>query len=107
MSEGKSKYFDVGFGISSVSVSGTGDTIVATLGANYHGVSIIAGTTRVAVTVYDNAATTAGNLLDAFVVNAGGDFQRDKTIPVIARNGIVVSVTGTGATGVIFFSPKG
>lgn len=98
---------DVDYGLASAAISGTANTIVTTTGANYHGFSMVAGTTKVTVAIYDNATTTAGNIIDAFIVNAGGAYNVDRYIPVKAKNGLVVSVTGTAAIGTIFYGPKG
>ena len=72
MAERKMPYeFDVPYGLASAAVSGTGITVVATTRVNYHGASIIAGTTKAAVKIFDNASASSGNIIDAFVVNAG------------------------------------
>jgi len=103
----QSGMFDVPYGVASADIT-TGLTVVATTGGNYHGCSLIAGATaKATIYIYDNASTTSGNKLDMFVVKTGGDVWIDRFIPVIAKNGISVSLTGVGSEGVVFFSPKG
>jgi len=105
--EKQSGRFDVTYGLSSAKLT-VGTTIVATTGGNYHGISVIAGTSaKATIIIYDNASTTAGNILDIFTVTQDKNAWIDRYIPVKAKNGITVSITGTGANGAIWFSPKG
>lgn len=98
--------FNIPYGLASVNVT-SGLTVVTTTGAYYHGMTVIASATRTFVYVWDNASATTGNRLDLFAVKSTGDVWIDKYIPVVAKNGITVGVTGTGAVGTIYYSPKG
>ena len=98
--------FDVAYGLASANIT-SGLTIVATTGANYHGISIIGvATDFVTVTIYDNASTTSGNLIDLMQIDTNKSVWVDRYIPVVAKNGIVVDMSGTGK-GAIFYGPKG
>ena len=101
------EFYDVDYGLASAAITSTGKIIASTTSVNYHGASLIAGTTRVSVVVYDHASDTAGNIIDTFVVYEGDDYSKDKFIPIKAKKGLTLAVTGTGATGVVFFGPKG
>lgn len=100
--------FDIPYGISTVSISTGGFMVISAKKAFYHGLKYInTSTTPVTITVWDNATTTAGNILDLIRISAttgGGD---EKFFPVIAKNGIVVSVSGTANNGTVFYAPKG
>lgn len=99
--------FDVPYGLASTALT-AGSNIIATTAAYYHGITLVAGTTAQArVVIYDNASTTLGNLLDLFLVASNNNTWIDRYIPLQAKNGIVVSITGVGAQGAIFFAPKG
>ena len=100
-------YFDINYGIVSVGLTSTGVTIVATTGGNYHGISFLASTTGVTAKVYDASVGTTGNMIDVIAVAANGTGWSDKYIPIYAKKGITVSITGTGGSGVLFFGPKG
>ena len=104
---GQNRYYDMPYGLASAAVT-TGFTIVATTGANYHGASIIAGDTiKATCTIYDNASTTSGNIVDVFTVAAGQNAWIDRYIPVVSKNGLVLCLTGTGSSGAMFYGPKG
>ena len=99
--------FDVEYGIASAYLT-VGTTVVATTAANYHGITVIAGSTTTArVVIYDNASTASGNRVDMFLVGADSNKWIDRYIPVKASKGLVVSITGTGAEGTVFYGPKG
>lgn len=98
--------FDIPYGLASAALT-DGLTVVATTGAGYHGISIVAGATSTGkVIVYDNASATSGNIVDIIVTKTGGESWIDRYIPVQAKNGLTVSATGT-IDGAIFYSPKG
>lgn len=102
------RYFDVDYSVSSVALTATGKKVVIASEADYHGLSMVAGTTAKAViTIYDNSSDTTGNLVDLVTVTAGGNVWIDRYKPVKAKNGLTISVVGVGATGVIFYGPKG
>ena len=101
------EYQDVEYGVASAAITSTGLIVVATTGAKYHGISMIAKSTQVSIIVYDNATGTSGNLLDTMIIRMGGDRQGERTIPVIAKNGITLGVTGSQGEGVVFYGPKG
>ena len=99
--------YDVDYGVTSVAITTTADVIVCTTGANYHGFKLITNTAVCTVKVYDNASTTSGNLLDVALVGVTAGTNTFTWIPTKAKNGIVVNVSGTLATGIVFFGPKG
>ncbi len=102
------EYSDVQYGISSLALTTAGLIVVSTTAGAYHGISIVASTTNaIRIFVYDSPVNTTGNILDAILIQQGGDRQGEKTIPVIAKYGITLGVTGTGGKGVVFFGPKG
>lgn len=100
-------YHDVPYGVSSVSITATGLVAIATTGGNYHGIRMVAGTAKVTVLVFDSASATGGNLLDVIQISPGGANYDDRFNPVVAKKGITLGITGTGATGVVFYGPKG
>lgn len=102
------EYDDVGYGISSLSITTAGLIVVSTTACAYHGVSIIAtATTPLRIFVYDSPSATSGNLLDSILVQAGDDRQGEKQIPTIAKYGLTLGVTGTGGKGSVFYGPRG
>lgn len=103
----RDRAFDVSYGLASASLT-AGDTIVSTVGANYHGAAIIAGTTaRATIIVYDSISATTGNIVDMFVVEGNDSIWIDRTIPVVAKVGLVIAIAGVGAKGAVFYGPKG
>ena len=101
------EYFDVQYGLASAQLT-TGKTIVTTTQAVYHGISVVAGTTaRADVTIYDSISDSSGNVVDVFIVKSSGNVWIDRYIPVHAKKGLVVSITGVDAKGTIWFGPKG
>ncbi len=99
--------YDVNYGIASVSVT-TGNTIIATTESAYHGLAVIAGSTADAIiTLYDNSAAYSGNKVDLVRVPQGADAWIDRFIPVVAKSGLAITITGTGAYGTVFYAPKG
>jgi hypothetical protein len=102
------KYFDSSYGVSSVAITTSGLLAISSTKVAYFGVSFIASTTNpVTIIVYDAKATTAGNLLDVILIQQGKDRQGERAIPIMAKNGITIGVTGTGGQGVIFYGPRG
>lgn len=102
------RYFDSAYGIPSASIASTGDTVVCTNQAFYHGVAAIPATTNYSITIYDNMATGSGNILDVVLVGSAGTGVRALNyIPVVAKNGITVTISGLGDKASIFYSPKG
>ncbi len=102
----RSGLFDVGYGLASASLT-AGLNIIATTGADYHGIAVIAAGALTTVTIYDNASTTSGNIMDIFVVKTTSDVWIDRYIPVRGKNGITIDVNGAGAKGAVFYGPKG
>ena len=102
----RSGLFDVGYGLASASLT-AGLNAVATTGADYHGISIVASATKCQVIIYDSASATSGNILDIFIVKTNSDVWIDRYIPVKAKNGITIDVGGAGAIGAVFYGPKG
>ncbi|KKM95747.1 hypothetical protein LCGC14_1185040 [marine sediment metagenome] len=103
------EYFDVPFGIASAIMT-TGLNTIATTESYYYGVSVKASAADCQVTVYDSAGATSGNLLDLVFVDTSIDGlgkRSDLRNPVKAKLGITVDVTEDGATGVVFYAPKG
>lgn len=104
--KGNQKYFDTPYGLASAALT-DGKTIIATTGAGYHGMSIVAGATSTGkVFVYDSISASTGSVIDLVLVATGAGSWIDRYIPVQAKNGLVVSATGT-IDGAIFYSPKG
>ena len=102
------KYFDAPYGIASAAIAATGDTIVCTSGGYYHGLAAIPGTANYTITIYDHISTAAGNKIDVVLVASAGTGARiTNYIPVVAKNGIVVTITATGNSATIFYSPNG
>jgi len=99
--------FDVGYGVVSVAITATGITIVATTGASYHGFKLISSASACTIKVYDSIAASTGNLLDVAFITATTGTSTHTWIPVKAKVGIVVCVTGSGASGIAFYGPKG
>lgn len=100
-------YYDVGYAVVSVSLTSTGLVAIATTGAFYHGISMVADTTKMSIVLYDSISATAGNIIDVISINAGGQIMADKFNPTVARKGITAGIVGTGGKGVVFFGPKG
>ena len=107
-SKDRAEYSDVNYGISSLALTAAGLIVVSTTACSYHGVSMIASTTNnVRIFVYDSPVNTTGNFIDAVLIQQGGDRQGERSLPVIAKYGITLGITGTGGKGVIFFGPRG
>ena len=103
---GKPEYFDVDYGIPSPIMSADGVVAVVTGSANYHGFTLIAGTSIATAVIYDSVSTSAGNVIDIIQVGVT-QMSQSRDIRVRARLGISVSMTGTDMQGVIFYSPQG
>lgn len=103
-----SREFDIPYGISPVAITTSGFIIVSTKKSFYHGLKYInTSTTPVTIVVYDNVSTTSGNILDMLRVSATTGGDSDHFFPVIAKSGIVVSISGTANQGTVFYAPKG
>ena len=100
-------HFDVQYSIASLSLTTAATVVVASTGAYYHGLSILAGTAAVTVTIYDNSSTALGNIIDIRTTTAGAVVVVDKQNPVYAKAGLVALLSGSIPTGTIFYSPKG
>jgi len=98
--------FDVEHGLASASLT-AGLNVVATTGADYHGISVVASAAATIITIYDNASATSGSIVDIMKIAAGGDVWIDRYIPVKSKNGLTVDIDGAGAKGAIFYGPKG
>lgn len=102
------EYSNVNYGISSIAITAAGKISVSTTAASYHGISLVASTTnRVEIYVYDGVNSTTSNVIDAIIIQQGGDRQGERYTPVIAKYGITLGITGTGGKGVVFYGPKG
>lgn len=106
MRASKEQPYDVGYGLASVSIT-SGITIISTTQCSYHGITVVASATRSLVYVYDSISAASGSLVDLIVVATTAGVLADKYIPVMAKKGLVVSVTGTGLAGTVFYGPKG
>lgn len=102
------RYFDSAYGIASTAIAVTGNTIVSTSQAYYHGIAAVPAAANYTVTIYDNISTAAGSILDVILVGSAGTGVRLMNyIPVVAKNGITVVVTGTAGAASVFYNPKG
>ena len=103
----RTDYFNVDYGVPSVAVT-VGSVAIATTEAAYHGIEIVAGdTTKAVVTIYDSAGGASGSILERINVQAQDSRLRERIRPIIAKVGIYVVITGTGASGSVFYGPKG
>jgi hypothetical protein len=103
-----SKEFDIPYGISTVAITTGGFVVISSKKAFYHGIVYVnTATSPVTITVWDNATTTAGNILDLIRISATTGAKNEKFFPVVAKAGIVVSVSGTANQGMVFYAPKG
>lgn len=100
--------FDAPYGVSTVAITTSGFAIVSTIKSFYHGLKYInTSTDPITVTVYDNASTTSGNILDLVYVTATAGVDAERFYPVVAKSGIVIAIVGTANKGVVFFAPGG
>jgi len=103
----ENKYFDKSYGLPSVALTSS-PVVVCTTGGYYHGIAFIAGSTSSSeIIIYDNASTASGEIIDTLLVDTGKNVWIDRYIPVVAKNGIYVTITGTGFKGALYYSPKG
>ena len=103
-----SREFDIPYGISPVAIVTAGLIVICTKRAFYHGLKYInTATSPVTIVVYDNVSATTGNILDMLMVSATTGGKCEHFFPVIAKSGIVVSVSGTANQGTVFYAPKG
>ena len=99
-------YYDVDYGVPSAIMTTDGVVAIVTGSANYHGITLIGGTTLAKAIIYDSANTAAGNVID--IVQAGiTAMATSRDITVRADLGISVSLTGTAMECVIFYAPQG
>ena len=99
--------FDVPYGLASAKLT-AGLTVVTTTAAAYHGISIVAGGTASAkIFVFDNPSATTGNIIDAILVKTADTVWIDRYIPVWAKTGLTIGITGVDAEGAVFYGPKG
>lgn len=104
---GSNDPYDISYGLASAAITATSIAITTTEAA-YHGMAIVAGGTVFAkVFVYDAVSTTAGNLIDVFIVGSASSTLMERQIPVMAKNGIYVVASGVGVEGSLFYGPKG
>lgn len=61
------------------------------------------GTNDVTVTVYDNASSAAGTILAKVIVHGADDSGGLMHLDVEARNGIVMTVAGTGGHAIVYY----
>lgn len=101
------EHFDVSYGLASAAITSTGLIVIATTEADYHGIAFVTIGTTVTATVYDHASDTSGNILDVIFIAANSGFNKEKFIPVKAKNGITVKVVGSAGIGTLFYGPKG
>ncbi len=100
--------FDIPYGLSNISITGTGNTVVSTKRAFYHGVVYVnTSTAPVTIIVYDHPSSSTGNVLDMIYVSATTGSGAEKFFPVIAKSGITISVSGVAGRGTVFYAPKG
>jgi hypothetical protein len=98
--------FNVSYGVASAAIT-AGNSTISTTEAAYHGIVLVAGSTATALaTIYDSVAA-GGNILDIVLLASNVGTSRDRQFPTMAKLGIFVTITGTGASGSIFYGPKG
>ena len=103
----RADYFNVDYGLPTVAVT-VGSVAIATTEAAYHGIEIVAGdTSKAVVTIYDSAGGASGRIIERINVQAQDSRLRERIRPVMARRGIYIVITGTGASGSVFYGPKG
>ncbi len=100
------EYDNVGYGIGSIAITAAGLLVISTTGAAYHGLSYISLTTATQIVVFDNPSATTGNILDTILISSTG-ININRLIPIQAKYGITIAVSGTGGRGSVFFGPKG
>jgi hypothetical protein len=68
--------------------------------ALFMGITVYGGSAQTTATVYDNSAGS-GTIIEAVVVPANQTVCIDYAIPVYARNGLYVTLAGTGGTATV------
>lgn len=100
-------YFDVSYNIPSPALT-VGVNVISTSPGVYGGLRLVTATGACTAIAYDNVSTASGNLVDIVSASGtGGSGQSDPSVSMYCKNGLVVSISETGATGVVFFAPKG
>jgi hypothetical protein len=102
----RQEYFDVSYGIASVSIT-AGDLAISTTKVSYHGIAIVASASSATITIYDAIGTATGNIVDKILVTSNSGTHIDRYIPVMAKYGMYLVASGPGVTGTLFFGPKG
>lgn len=94
-----------GLAKSSGLISTTAATVITTGKAILSGITVITDNTNTAtVTVYDNASAASGTVLaKVTATSTTGANSIAFVTPVMAENGLVISVTGTGSTGIVYY----
>lgn len=101
-------YFDVSYGIASASMT-VGNNSIATTGGYYHGLSVRASAADCTIIVYDHGSSATGSVIDVVFVDFSVNNATKSILyyPVMAKKGIQVNVSETGAIGTVFYNPKG
>lgn len=90
---------------SSGQVAVTAATVVSSIPARAHYLSLTPAAAASSVIVYDNASAASGTiLLELKAPAAGASIIVPLDSPVMALLGITIAVTGTGATAVVHYS---
>lgn len=101
-------YFNVKYGKSSISLTGTASLVIATTQAAFHGMAIITTTSEACnVFVYDSTGSASGNIVGMITLASNTGTQWDLNTPTMAKYGIVAVKTGTQSKATVFYGPKG
>jgi hypothetical protein len=81
------------------------NTAIMAMGGKLTGFTLTAAAATATLTIYDNATTNSGTILDAVSVVANSSAIVEYTFPVCANNGIYAVVSGAGATYTVRYQP--
>ena len=99
----QSSFFDVPYSIPSSNIT-TGNVTIATTPSDYWGFTILVSSAPVTMIVY-NSVTAVGVVIDVVTVTASTRVMN--LVPVKARVGLSVNMTGTNGKATVFYTPKG
>ena len=101
------RYTDVQFDVA-FSTTGPGTFILATTGANYFGICVVASSAGATIRVYDSISAASGTILWQSVIGATVSTESGRYNKVVSKNGLVLfSTLSTGCSHTVYFGPKG